>query len=203
MNILSYLSISDLYYASLVCHRWLEAAWHEKFSDNLMLSITESCSEYSVPLSFYTYSERYYPIISLSNVNLDYDSEDFWIMKGNEVEEIYFINGLLRKEEFINVLKYTPNLNVLKIEANGIFKNWIINKEGFERRVNLKKCYHVSLARNHFMSCDLFEYLMTTTPHVTELDLSHCFHTMFPTERNRVLDFILKFLTKNAKQISE
>ncbi len=167
-----------------------------------MLNITESISDYCVPLSYYTFTERFYPIISLSCVNLDYDSEDFWIGYGENIRELYFKNGLLRKEEFVNVLKYTPNLEKIKIEGNTFFKNWTINEYGFERRVKFPYCYHFSLARNNFMAPSVFQYLMFTAENITELDLSNCFHIMSPKERNQVLDYILEFLTEKAKQIS-
>jgi hypothetical protein len=54
---------------------------------------------------------------------LDYDSEDFWIGYGENIRELYFKNGLLRKEEFVNVLKYTPNLEVMLFDPRlGSFK---------------------------------------------------------------------------------
>lgn len=188
---------------SLVCQRFFEATKYWKFANERVLSFTEGCSDSAGPLPIFVNSERIYPIVSISNVNLDYDSEDFWISNGDNIEEIYFINGLLRKEEFINVVKYTPNLKVLKIETNNYFKNWEIIKNGFERRVLLNFVNNFSLSGNNYMNRDIFDHLISMMPHITELNLSHCFHTMPPVERNRMLDYILAYVTENCWIISE
>ena len=202
LKFFSYLDISDIYYASLTCKRWMQVSKGTNYSDRIKLNLIESYySEFLVPLSFFKDCERMYTTISLSTVNTDYASEDFWIEKGENVREIHFKNGILRKEEFINVVKYTPNLEVIKIEGNNLFKTWEIIKCGFERKVKFNDCYHVSLARNNFMSEDIFEYLMYCVPRVSELDLSNCFSTLTPVARNSLLDYILEFLAGNAIRI--
>lgn len=199
---LSFLDTSDLYHASLACKRFMKATNALKYCDRIKLNLVESYySEFLVPLSFFKDCERAYSTISLSTVQTDYDSEDFWIAKGENVREIHFKNGILRKEEFINVVKYTPWLEVLKIEGNNLFKTWEIIKFGFERKQKFYDCYHVSLARNNFMSEDIFEYLMYMTPQVEELDLSNCFSNLSPTARNSMLDYILDFLRSNRIRI--
>lgn len=131
----------------------------------------------------------------------DYAAEDFWIEYGSKIKELHFLSGLLRKEEFINVVKYTKNLETLKIEANNMFKNWVINKCSYERRVEFEKCQSISLARNNILAPDIFEYVMETSPNVTSIDLSDCLQLMNPPERNRFLDYVLSFLRSKSRQI--
>lgn len=186
-----------------MCHRWLEALKYWKFAKKRVLNFSETYSDAISPLSIFTNSERAISSVILSNVNLDYDSEDFWIANGERLEEVIFKNGLLKKEEFVNVLKYTPYLKVLKIESNNYFKNWIFNKCSYERRILMRSCKHLSLARNNYLNQDIFEFIVATSPNLTELDLSHCFQTMSPLERNRLLDYVLTFITENARKISK
>jgi hypothetical protein len=203
LKIFSYLNVSDLNSVSLVCHRFLEATKYWRFAHQRILNFTDGSTDDFSPLSIFTNSERSFPNVSISNVNLDYDSEDFWINNGDNIEDIYFRNGLLRKDEFINVVKYTPYLKVLKIETNNYFKNWEIIKNGYERRVQLICCQHISLAGNNFMNRDIFEYITSMASNVTELDLSHCFHTLSPIERNRLLDYVLAFIFYHVRCMGE
>jgi hypothetical protein len=131
----------------------------------------------------------------------DYAFEDFWIAYGSKITELHFLSGLLRKEEFVNVVKYTRNLETLKIEANNMFKNWVIQKFAYERRIVFPNCRHISLARNNILSIDVFEYVMETSPNIRGIDLSNCLQLMNPPERNRFLDYVLSFLRNNAGQI--
>lgn len=137
----------------------------------------------------------------LSQVD-DYASEDFWIYYGENLTELHFLSGLLRKEEFINVVKYTRNLEILKIETNNMFKNWAINKCSYERRIVLPRCTYVSLARNNFMSADLFDYIMATSPNIAKIDLSNCLQMMPPLQRNTFLDYVLVFLRQKTGSVT-
>lgn len=131
----------------------------------------------------------------------DYCAEDFWMEYGEKLTEIHFLSGLLRKEEFVNVVKYTKNLEILKLEANNMFINWVINKCSYERRIILQKCKHISLARNNILSTNVFEYIMATSPNISSIDLSNCLLLMNPPERNRFLDYVLSFLRISFKTI--
>lgn len=131
----------------------------------------------------------------------DYASEDFWIYYGKKITELHFLSGLLTKEEFVNVIKHTRNLESFRIEANNMFKSWVINKYSYERKIVLEGCTHVGLARSNVLSTDIFEYIMATSPNITSIDLSNCLHLMNPPERNRFLDYVLDFLRSNSRRI--
>lgn len=62
----------------------------------------------------------------------DAQVEDFWEFYGHNLHEIQFLSGVLRKEEFFNIVKHTRNLRTIKIEANNMFKNWEINTTGYD-----------------------------------------------------------------------
>lgn len=187
----------------LTCKRFFEAVEHRNFSKNWILNFSERySSQFSIPIQFFAKCKRLFPAVMLHTAQVDdYASEDFWIYYGEKITELHFLSGVLRKEEFVHVTKYTKNLETLKIEANNMFKNWVINKCSYERRVLFQRCRHVSLARNNILSQDVFEYIMATSPNITAIDLSNCLQLMNPPERNRFLDYVLAFLREHSKQI--
>ena len=188
----------------LTSKRFLDALQHKKFSKNWVLNFSERYStQFSVPIQFFAKCKRLFPVVILQTALQvdDYATEDFWIGYGEKITELQFQSGLLQKEEFVNVVKYTKNLEIVKIEANNMFKNWTINKFAYERRIILQKCKHISLARNNVLTLDVFEYMMDTSPNITTIDLSNCLHLMNPPERNRFLNYVLAFLRDKCKQI--
>lgn len=131
----------------------------------------------------------------------DYNAESFWATHGNNLKEIHFMSGLLRKEEFVHVTKHTKNLEILNIEANNMFKNWTIQKCAYERRIMLNNCQDVSLARTNILTVDVFDYIMATSPRVSSIDLSNCLQLMSPVDRNKFLDNVLNFIRSKVGQI--
>ncbi|XP_070508367.1 F-box and leucine-rich repeat protein 13-like [Chironomus tepperi] len=188
--IFSYLNPSDMLCIGLTCKRFMDALQYHKFSNYWILSFCER--------------QRIVPAVAMYSAQLDdISSDDFWEFYGHNLHEVQFLSGLLRKEEFANVMKYTKNVRSIKIEANSMFKNWTINKCGYDplRRILLYHCRHFGLARNSFLSPDIFEYLMMTVPCVTSIDLSNCLSIMNPPERNKFLDHVLAYITANAERI--
>lgn len=188
----------------LTCQRFFEALQHKKFSTNWILNFSERySSQFSIPIYSFAKCKRLFPAIALHTAQVDdYATEDFWISYGEKITELHFMSGLLRKEEFVNVAKYTKNLEVLKIEANNMFKSWTINKFAYERRLTFPNCSHISLARNNVLAPDIFEYVMLTSPNVTSIDLSNCLQLMNPPERNRFLDYVLQYLKESGKTVT-
>lgn len=187
----------------LTCQRFLDALQHRKFSKNWILNFSERYStQFSIPVYLFSTCTRLFPAIMLYCGQVDdYAFEDFWIKSGEKLTELHFLSGILRKEEFVNVGKYTRNLETLKIEANNMFKSWVIQKFAYERRIEFPKCRYVSLARNNFLSIDVFEYIMATSPNIRGIDLSNCLQVMNPPERNRFLDYVLSFIRLKSGQI--
>lgn len=187
----------------LTCKRFSDALQYKKFSNNWILNFSERYStQFSVPIHLFAKCKRLFPAVMLHCAQVDdYASEDFWIEYGDNITELHFLSGLLQKEEFVNVVKYTRNLEILKVEANNMFKSWCVQKFAYERRIVFQKCRHVSLARNNILSIDVFDYMMATSPNIRGIDLSNCLHLMNPPERNRFLDYVLSFLRTNVKQI--
>lgn len=177
----------------------------DHFNDKWILSFSERyASHFAIPLHMFTISKRIFPSVALYTAMIDdVSSEDFWEFYGHNFREIQFLSGVLRKEDFVNIVKNTRNLRCFKIEANNMFKNWQINKFGYDplRRLNFTKCKHIGLARNNFLHPDIFEYLTATCRNLTSLDLSNCLSIMNPPEKNKFLDHVLAFLEENAWQI--
>ena len=47
-------------------------------------------------------------------------------MKGGHIREVYFRNGVMRKKEFEECVRWTPHLEVLKVEGMNLFRTWDI-----------------------------------------------------------------------------
>lgn len=140
----------------------------------------------------------------------DGTNEDFWaendeevklfifsfstVFSGLNIEELYFRNGILRKTEFEDIIRWTANLKVLKIEANSIFRTWDIRGTYHERVHVFENCYHISLTKNNFLNRKIFDYVVSKAPNLRELDLSFCMAKMSITDRNALLDHLIFFL---------
>lgn len=187
----------------MTCKRFLDAVQYRKFSTNWILNFSERySSQFSVPIQSFAKCKRLFPAVMLHTAQVDdYAAEEFWIYYGGKITELHFLSGLLTKEEFVNVIKHTRNLERFNIEANNMFKNWVINKCSYERRIVLERCTHIGLARNNILSIDVFDFMMATSPNVTSIDLSSCLHLMNPPERNRFLDNVLVYLKSCPKRI--
>lgn len=179
---------------------------YKGFSSKFMLHFVDSFyKEFSVQISQFTDTFRCFSTISLNTGNFDIAHESFWWDYGLNVEEIYFRNGILRKHEFENIIRWTPNLKVLKIESNSIFGTWQIKGNYHERIFQFENCYHISLAKNSFINRKIFDYMVSMAPHIREIDLSGCLGKMNGRERTELLDhfiFYLKGYGKNIKLIN-
>lgn len=187
----------------LTCRRFLDASQYKSFTKNWCLNFSERySSQFSVPIQSFAKCKRLFPTVMLHTGQVDdYATEDFWIYYGENLTELEFLSGLLTKDQFVNVGKYTKNLKSFKIEANNMFKSWTFNKFSFERRATFNNCSHIGIARNNFLSTDIFEFLMATSPNISSIDLSNCLQLMNPPERNRFLDYVLAFLRDNRRKI--
>lgn len=110
------------------------------------------------------------------------------------IEEIYFRNGILRKQEFEDIIRWTKNLKVLKIESNTIFATWHVRGDYSERVFVFENCYHISLAKNNFINRKIFDYMVSKAPNLRELDLSYCLGRMSTKDRNALLDHFIFYL---------
>lgn len=117
------------------------------------------------------------------------------------IQEIYFRNGILRKKEFEDIIRWTPNLRVLKIEANSIFRTWDIRGTYHERVHSFDNCYHISLAKNGFLNRMIFDYVVSKAPNLRELDLSFCMTRLSVVERNKLLDHLIFYLKGYGEKI--
>lgn len=189
---------------ALTCKRFLDTMKYRRFTEKWVLNFGERyMSQFAVPIHMFIKCSRNFPSVILATGLLDdYNTEEFFIQNGEQLTEIQFMSGLLRKEEFVNVIKYCKNLEVFKIEANNMFRCWEIKKFAYERRIYLRKCTHISLARNNVLTPDVFDYVMETSPNLTSLDLSNCLQLMNPPERNRFLDNVLARLRERSQHIT-
>lgn len=114
--------------------------------------------------------------------------------KGFNVLEIYFRSGVLRKNDFAEIIRWTPNLRSIKIEANSTFKSWDIRETYDERIHSFKNCLHVSLAKNSYLNRKIFDYIVSKAPNLREIDLSFCLSGLGDLERNQLLDHFVFYL---------
>ncbi|KAL7021196.1 hypothetical protein ACKWTF_011794 [Chironomus riparius] len=195
VHIFKFLNPSDLKFVALVSRKFLSACMYKKLSKNFMLHFVDSYyKEFSVQISQFVDSLRIFPIISLNTGNFDIAAQSFWLDYGLNIEEIYFRNGILRKEEFENIIRWTKNLKVLKIESNSIFATWHIRNDYSERLFVFENCYHISLAKNAFINRKIFDYMVSKAPNLREIDLSYCLGKLNGRDRNMLLDHFIFYL---------
>lgn len=126
-------------------------------------------------------------IPKVSGVNLHFDL-------GLNIEEIYFRNGILRKQEFEDIIRWTSNVKVFKIEANSIFRTWDIRGTYTERLHIFENCYHISLAKNNFLNRNIFDFMVAKAPNLREIDLSFCLSRLSGAEKTALLDHFIFYL---------
>lgn len=195
VHIFKFLNASDLKQVSLVSRRFLSACMYKGFSGKFMLHFVDSFyKQFSVQISQFTDTYRVFPTISLNTGNFDIAAENFWWDYGLNIEEIYFGNGILRKQEFEEIIRWTPNLKVIKLERNSLFKTWQIKGTYHERVYQFENCYHISLAKNSFINRKIFDYMVSKAPNLREIDLSGCLAKMSGRERTQILDHFIFYL---------
>jgi F-box/leucine-rich repeat protein 9 len=159
--------------------------------------------QFSVQISQISNSYRIFPTVSLTTCNFDIAAQTFWLDYGLGIEEIYFRNGILRKAEFEEIIRWTPNLRVLKIETNSIFATWKILGTYSERVFTFENCHHISLAKNNFINRKIFDYIVSKAPNLRELDLSYCLAKMSGRERTELLDHLIFYLKGYGETIKK
>lgn len=180
----------------------MSASTLRKFTRNLVFNFTDTFyKEFSVQISSFSNPSRVIPVVSLSTGNFDLASDVFWIENGEQIKELTFKSGVLGKEEFTNIVYYTPNLEVLKIEKNNLFHSWDIKENYYERAIKFKKCYHIGLAENQYLDKKIFKYVTALAPNLAEIDLSNCLGKLSAFERNQFLDFLIFYIKGYAQNI--
>lgn len=137
----------------------------------------------------------------LENVEAKFEKSFLFSSLGLNIQEIYFRNGILRKKEFEEIIRWTGNLRVLKIEANSIFRTWDIRGTYHERVHSFENCYHISLAKNNFLNRKIFDYFVFKAPNLREIDLSFCMMKLKSAERNQLLDHLIFYLKGYGEKI--
>lgn len=127
IHIFKFLNLSDRQKVCLVSRRFLSACLYKKLNKNAMLSFVDTFyEEFTCQISQFANTLLVYPIISLNTGNFDVASQTFWVEYGGNIREVYFRNGIMRKAEFEECVRWTPHLEVLKIEGNNLFRTWDI-----------------------------------------------------------------------------
>ncbi|KAG5667646.1 hypothetical protein PVAND_015620 [Polypedilum vanderplanki] len=202
VHIFKFLNPSDLKCAALVSRRFLSACTYKKLNSKFMLHFVDSFyKQFAVSVAHFSDTFRPFPAISLSTGNFDYSSQSFWWDYGLNVEEIYFRNGILRKQEFEDIIRWTPKLKILKIESNSIFTTWKIRNDYSERILKFDNCYHISLSRNGVINRSIFDYVVFKAPNLRELDLSYCLARMNPRDKMAILDHLIFYLKGYGESI--
>lgn len=92
MHILSFLDVSDLKKAALVCRKWLSIVVLKPYCKNLMLNFIDSYyKEFSVQISSFCNPMRTFPIVAVQTGNFDVASNTFWREYGKNAFLTVFI----------------------------------------------------------------------------------------------------------------
>ncbi|KAJ6649423.1 Leucine-rich repeat-containing protein 29 [Pseudolycoriella hygida] len=200
LKILGYLDASDLYVASLTCHRWFEASQHINDTQKLTINFTKiHFADNSPPANCYLNCLRNYAKIVLNNVDFG-ATEEFWNRCSDSIQEIAFLNCDLREKYLNAVLKNVNNLNALHIEnCRELFMPGRLFDKDRDKKAICQACRNVTsltLSHNRYLSDALFHRFVTIMPKLSSLDLSGC-HISFHQGLYR------KFYPDSQKDASE
>lgn len=108
---------------------------------------------------------------------------------------------MLEKQDFEDIIWYTPHLEVLKVDRNSSFNKWDIRESYHERVLELNKCRHLSLTNNQYLNKKLLKYFLGLAPNLQEIDLSNCLHKVKTAEKCVLLDYLIFYLKGYAENI--
>lgn len=146
-------------------------------------------------------SSRYFSNIILYVVRFS-DYNNFWCNFGRFVKSLTLKMCIVKKDKFLTILSFTPNLETLTIyDCNELVNRW--PDDGFEdmlkpslfklKRINLQK---ITLFKPH-----VFDYLFNMAPSLETLEISECFTDCIDAvARVKIVDHTILSLAKKAKR---
>jgi F-box and leucine-rich repeat protein 9 len=201
--IFKYLNPSDREAAALTCHQWFLAAQYYGFRNDVTLHLNEiQFAEHALPISHLLDSATSYLNISLTKVRFG-GTNEFWLMFGPLVNSLTINSGIMAKNKFLSIIKYSTRLKRLTLEnCNDLFKNWKTGRPGKENiSTVMKHLKFLSLANNVHLTEEIFNYLVQLAPNLEQLDLSQSFLSMEAARRRSSLLNILQYISENARKI--
>lgn len=136
-----------------------------------------SFSEEYPPLIDFLLTNRTFPNLNFYQVEFG-NSDKFWQLLGDTVQEISFKNCDIRERKLISILSYLTNLKTLRIQA---CRELLMSGRLFETEEDkellgdaLKNVVNLSLANNRYLSDALLNRIFSVIPNLEQLDLSGC-----------------------------
>ncbi|XP_021709412.1 F-box/LRR-repeat protein 13 isoform X1 [Aedes aegypti] len=205
LKIMKMISLDDRIAAGETCRRWLEAAhYYTPFNEKLIFRFTNiNFSDYEPPIKHFISGFRIFPRVEATSVTFIGNS-DFWPDFGEFILELTLKNCLIRDTELFWVLQHVPNLRKLRIEScDELFRMWHFDKKFLccESNFVLEDLSDVSLANNDFMDETHFNWIMTISPNITQLDISNCFKMVTAQRRVAMVEHIMRFINNKRFQL--
>lgn len=220
-HIIDFLPPSDLFSASLTCHRWFDAAQHPKYASKIYIHIKDSVLQTSTaPIANFMQSVRSYSKIVFDEVDVGQVGQTFWQHLGGTIQELSFRNCEIPEKKCLNILKEFQCLEKLEIEnCREIFMSGcLLDKEHDRNTISdaLSSVQTLCLIHNRYMTDSLLNQFGTLMPKLSELNLSGCdisFHNgvyrkFYPaTEKEPskcvlTFQFIAEFIRRHANALT-
>ncbi|KAG5685076.1 hypothetical protein PVAND_014277 [Polypedilum vanderplanki] len=203
IHIFQYLNTRDLQTAGLVCKRWFDTTQYFRLCKKILVHFQIfKYSDTAQPMNYFLSCTRYFPNIKFTIVKFTPKNDAFWDLHGDMIEELSFNSCIIYKPEFLRILKSCPRLNYLCISrCDDLYKSWNIMKKSNGTKMIFSKVNTLKIHETSLLTKPIFNFMITSMPNLTSLNLENCFGSMKARERTEILDSIIEYIERQAKQI--
>lgn len=188
-----------------MCQKWLEATQYTKLCRRILLHLQifkyeDTC----YPMNRFLNCSRNFPNIKFSIVKFTPKNDAFWELYGDMVEELTFNSCLINKPEFLHILRMVPNLRKLSItRCDDLYKTWSVVKKVNLVKLKLADLKALEIYETALMTKGIFNFMISSMPHLTALTLENCFGNMRPRDKAELLDAIIEFISRRSQQLKK
>lgn len=131
-------------------------------------------------------------------------NDAFWELYGDMLEELTFNSCLINKPEFLRIMRLCPNLRMLSItRCDDLYRTWSIVKKINLVKLRFSELKTLEIRETSLMTKQIFNFMVSSMPHMTSLTLENCFGSMKASDRAQLLDAIIEFVGRQSKQIKK
>lgn len=146
-------------------------------------------------------TSRYFSNINLYVVRFS-DYNNFWCTFGRYVKSLTLKMCIVKKDKFLTILSFLPNLETLTIyDCNELVNRWPDEVLEDMIKPSLPKLKRINLQKITLLKPYVFDYLFSMTPNLETLEISECFTDCIDAvARVKIIDHAILSLAKKAKK---
>lgn len=123
---------------------------------------------------------------------------------GEIVESLSLNSCVIKKPEFLRILRSTPHLQSLEvIQCDDLYKSSTIPKKKLSQpKFQLPYLTELKIQGTSLMTTEIFEFMISMIPNIKSLTLDNCFHESTVKERVKFLNTLIKFVKMQAGHLA-